>query len=75
MNYTVRVYQNKKLAKRIETKKVRVFLTKIAAINWKPKKMKVYLRVNYGNDSYNDGEYTDKVEFGKALRAFREMER
>lgn len=67
LNYTAIVN-----GKRYESSYIRRFLTHVRTINWKVCPS-VYLRVSYGHGLFNDGNYTVKNEFDKALRAFMEL--
>jgi hypothetical protein len=74
-NYLVKVN-----GQRYETSSIRRFYNHIRTIKWGSGTL-AYLRVSYGKDKdihgkiinfYNDGEYTNKKEFGDALNAFLE---
>lgn len=74
-NYTIRIKDV-----RYESGSLRRFLNHVRTIKWE-KPMSVYVRVSYGMDYdnygqhrtfFNDGYYTDKQEFEKAVKAFLE---
>jgi len=79
-NAILKVFGGKEV-KRYESANKRRFFNHTRRINWKIGQIKVYLKVIYGKDKdhkgriqtfYNDGFYTDKAEFTKALNAFFE---
>jgi hypothetical protein len=72
---------NGKMIERYETKKLCRFLRKLKLIDWHISGLKVYLRVSSGRsleahgiltDFYNDGWYSNKVDFDQSLAAFLE---
>ena len=70
-NYTLRVKDGLKVV-RYESSKIRTFLNKTRTIKWQNKKIEVYVRISE-NGFWNEGVYTDKKEFEKALKAFLEV--
>ncbi len=75
MKFLLRLYKDKKIVRRVQTMQVRKFAQILASLKDKltgEKGYLAYIKVNYGRDSYNDGEYSIFTELHKAFRAFIE---
>ena len=79
-NYTLKVFNNRKITGKVRTHSVRLFLTHLRSIKWE-KSTSVYLRVSYRKkiDSqgklstfWNDGDYDNKSDLMWAFNAFNE---
>lgn len=72
MNFTFKVFKNRRVVQSMRTRSIRRFLNMVRTINWQKEHFSVYLRVSYGRGFYNDGEYINENEFWIAFNAFRE---
>lgn len=72
LNYTLKVFENKKLVDRCRTHSKRRFVSHLRTINWRNGHLKVYLRVNYGRGFVNEGDYETKEDLWLAFNAFTE---
>lgn len=81
MTFTIKIYQNSKIIKKVLTHKRNRFWRITRTINWENSMFTVYVAINYEKflDNhgkytmfYNDGEYTNREDFLLAINAFLE---
>ncbi|OGM54630.1 hypothetical protein A3F62_04865 [Candidatus Woesebacteria bacterium RIFCSPHIGHO2_12_FULL_44_11] len=66
LKITIKITKPNGTVVKYRSAKTRRILAKVKANNFS----KVYLKVDYGNDYYNDGNYESKTELLKAFSAF-----
>ena len=80
-NYTFKIYNNRKVASKLSTHKVRRFLNHLRTIKFSKSIEKVYLRISYGKSpgvfgemstDYNDGFFENEKDLLQAFAAFNE---
>lgn len=81
MKFTIKIYENGSIVRKVRTHKKRRLLKIIRSIKWQNPKIKAYIKVNYGKfldcygkkvNFYNDGDYDNKYDFWLATNAFLE---
>ena len=72
MNYSYKVSENSRVMNRVRTHSKRRFVSSLRTINWRNKRLKVVLRVNYGKGFINEGVYEKDKDLWLAFEAFTE---
>ena len=72
MKLLLKVLDGRKVIKRRQTTSPKVFAQLLASTYKQLKGKKFNIRVDYENEFFNEGEYTEKGEMMKAFRAFIE---
>ncbi len=70
MHYKFQITNSRGTISKYFTHSKRLFLKKLRTIKFVEDGLKVFIRVNYGDDSHNEGEYETEIDVWNAVNAF-----